>query len=128
PDQPQCLRTSPTPQPPPGGAVFARPLDPGSTAANVVVIPPGVSGTGPDSGVGIAQGSDEVMTHPASVSVAPDAAVLLKDQTHGLSSAWGAQDVGASGPAPVLFPGRSDWQTTEADLLTPQQLLTSAGG
>ena len=63
------------------------------------------------------------MTHPTSISVAPDAAVLLHDQPAGLSSAWGAQDVGPGDPAPVLFPGRSDWQTTEVDLIAPQQLL-----
>jgi hypothetical protein len=128
PTQPACLRTSPTPAPPPGGAVFAQPLDPASSDANVVVIPAGASWTGPSSCSGIAQGSDAVMTHPTSISVAADAAVLLRDQAAGLSSAWGAQDVGPGDPAPVLFPGRSDWQTTEADLVAPEQLLDSADG
>ena len=94
PTQPVCLRTSPTPAPPPGGAVFAQPLDPSSSDANVVVIPAGVNWTGPSSCTGIAQGSDAVMTHPASIAVAPDAAVLLRDQPAGLESAWGAQNAG----------------------------------
>ena len=68
------------------------------------------------------------MTHPSTISVAPDAAVLLRDQPAGLVSAWGARDVGAGDPAPVLFPGRSDWQTTEADIITPQQLLDTYNG
>ena len=128
PTQPACLRTSPPPAPPIGGAVFARALDPGGSGANVVVIPAGVSWTGPDSCAGIAAGSDEVMTHPTSISVAPDVAVLLRDQPAGLVSAWGARDVGAGDPVPVLFPGRSDWETTEADILAPQQLLDSYNG
>ncbi len=128
PTQPVCLRTSPTPAPPPGGAVFAQPLNSSSSDANVVVIPAGVSWTGPSSCTGIAQGSDAVMTHPASIAVAPDAAVLLRDQPAGLESAWGAQNAGTAGPAPVLFPGRSDWQTTEANMIAPQQLLDTYDG
>ena len=128
PTQPDCMRTSITPAPPPGGAVFAQPLDPNSSDANVVVIPAAASWTGPSSCSGIAQGSDAVMTHPTSISVAADAAVLLRDQPAGLSSAWGAQDVGPGDPAPVLFPGRSDWQTTEVDMIAPQQLLDTYNG
>ncbi len=128
PTQPDCLRTATTPAPPPGGAVFAQPLNPASSDANVVVIPAGVSWIGPASCAGVAAGSDQVMTHPSTISVAPDAAVLLRDQPAGLVSAWGARDVGAGDPAPVLFPGRSDWQTTEADLITPQQLLETENG
>jgi hypothetical protein len=128
PTQPACLRTSPPPAPPIGGAVFAQALDSGGSDANVVVIPAGVSWTGPDSCAGIAQGSAEVMTHPTSISVAPDVAVLLRDQPAGLFSAWGARDVVAGDPVPVLFPGRSDWQTTETDILAPQQLLGSYNG
>ncbi len=128
PTQPDCMRTATTPAPPPGGAVFAQPLNPASSDANVVVIPAGVSWTGPASCAGVAAGSDQVMTHPSTISVAPDAAVLLRDQPAGLVSAWGARDVGAGDPAPVLFPGRSDWQTTEADLITPQQLLETENG
>jgi uncharacterized protein YjbI with pentapeptide repeats len=114
--------------PPIGGAVFAQALDPGGSGVNVVVIPAGVSWTAAGSCAGIAQGAAEVMTHPTSISVAPDVAVLLRDQPAGLVSAWGARDVGAGDPVPVLFPGRSDWQTTEADILPPQQLLGSYNG
>jgi hypothetical protein len=113
PTQPDCMRTATTPAAPPGGAVFAQPLNPANSDANVVVIPAGVSWTGPTSCAGIATGSDQVMTHPATISVAPDAAVLLHDQPAGLVSAWGARDVAAGDPAPVLFLGRSDWQTSE---------------
>ncbi len=130
PTQPICMRTSLTPAlvPPPGGAVFSRLLDPARSDANVVVLPAGVSWTGDGSCVGVSQGSAQVMTHPTSIEVSPHAALLLRDQFAGLVSAWGARDVGASDPAPVLFPGRSDWQTTEADVVAPQQLLTTYGG
>ena len=36
--------------------------------------------------------------------------------------------MGAGDPAPVLFPGRPDWQTTEADVVTAQQVLDSQHG
>lgn len=130
PTQPICMRTSLTPAllPPSGGAVFSRPLDPASPDANVVVLPAGVSWTGEGSCLGVTEGSTEVMTHPTSIEVSPHAALLLRDQLAGLTSAWGARDVGAADPAPVLFPGRSDWQTTEVDVIAPQQLLTTYGG
>src|SRR5262249_28625496 len=54
--------------------------------------------------------------------------VLLRDRFAGLVSAWGAQSTGAGEPAPNLFPGRSDWETTEADIVTPGQLLSSYHG
>jgi uncharacterized protein YjbI with pentapeptide repeats len=130
PTQPICIRTSltPAPVPPPGGAAFARPLDPASPDANVVILPAGVSWTGDASCTGVSEGSAQVMTHPTAIEVAPEAAVRLRDQPAGLVSAWGARDVGSGDPAPVLFPGRSDWQTTEADVVAPQQLLTTDGG
>ena len=108
--------------------MFARPLDPASSDANVVILPAGTSWSGDGSCLGVTQGADEVMSHPTSITVAPDAALLLRDQLAGLVSAWGARDVGASDPAPVLFPGRSDWQTTEAEVVAPQQLLSTYGG
>ena len=116
PTRPICMRMALTPAPvsPPGGAVFARPLDPASSDANVVVLPAGTSWGGDGSCPGVTQGADEVMSHPTSIAVAPAAALLLRDQFAGLVSAWGAREVGASDPAPVLFPGRSDWQTTGA--------------
>jgi uncharacterized protein YjbI with pentapeptide repeats len=130
PTQPICMRAplTPAPVPPPGGAVFARPLDPASSDANVVILPAGTSWSGDGSCLGVTQGADEVMSHPTSIAVAPDAALLLRDQLAGLASAWGARDVGAGAPAPVLFPGRSDWQTTEVDLVSPQTLLSTYGG
>jgi uncharacterized protein YjbI with pentapeptide repeats len=128
PTQPICLRTEPPVAPPIGGAVFARPLDPGGTGANVVVLPAGTNWTAAGACTGIAEGAAEVMTNPTSISVAPGAALLLQDETAGLTSAWGAENVGAGDPAPVLFPGRPDWQTTQADVVAPQQLLDTHNG
>ena len=122
PSGPQCLR-QPNPQPPPdGGVVFARPLDGGSSKPNVVVIPAGTSWDTTACG-GSAQGAEEVMTHPTSIAVAPGAAVWLQDQPAGLVAAWGAKNVGNSDPAPVLFPGRSDWTTTSATVADPETVL-----
>ncbi len=127
PTQPICMRTplSPAPAPPPGGAVFARPLDASSADANVVVLPAGTKWTGDASCLGVTQGTAQVMTDPTSITVSPDAALLLHDQPAGLLSAWGAQD---AAPAATLFPGRPDWQTTEVDLVAPQDLLATYGG
>ncbi|MET0686964.1 MAG: pentapeptide repeat-containing protein, partial [Solirubrobacteraceae bacterium] len=127
PIHPGCVRTTTPPQPPPGGAVFWRPPGAAGTS-NTVILAPGTSWTpgGPCSGT--AAGSQQVMTSPTSITVAPGAAVSLADSTHGLISAWGGQTTPSGGPAPVLFPGRSDWQTTSASLMTPEQLLQSSGG
>ncbi len=125
--QPVCLQADPPPAPA-GGAVFARPLDPSSSNANVVVLPAGSTWSTSSPCTGIPQGANTVMTQPTSISVAPGAAALLHDDAAGLTSAWGAQNVSAGDAAPVFFPGRSDWQTTEVDLVAPQQLLDSSGG
>ena len=108
--------------------MFARPLDSGSTDANVVVVPGGTqwSATGPCTGVAV--GAAQVMTQPTSISVAPGVAVLLHDEPAGLLSVWGAKNVAVGDPTPVLFPGRSDWQTTKAELLAPDVLLNTFGG
>jgi uncharacterized protein YjbI with pentapeptide repeats len=119
---PQCLRQANPPAPPDGGAVFARPLESSSSKPNVVVIPADSSWDTNACG-GSAQGSGDVMTHPTSIAVAPGAAVLLQDQPAGLVSPWGAQNVKASDPAPVLFPGRSDWTTTNASTEAPETLV-----
>lgn len=116
---PQCLRQASPPSPPSGGAVFAGPLEPNSSKPNVVVMPAGSSW----QASACAQDAGQVMTHPTSIAVAPDAAALLQDQPAGLVSPWGAKDVQASDPAPVLFPGRSDWTTTAASVVDPEYLL-----
>ncbi len=118
----QCLRQQTPPTPAPGGAVFARPITGGGSDPNVVVIPASASWTASGSCAGSAAAA-QVMTHPTSIMVGSGAAVLLKDQPAGLSSAWGAQDVTADDPAPVLFPGRNDWTTTEADVVDQSYLL-----
>jgi virginiamycin B lyase len=128
PTGPDCLRQQVPPPPPVGGAVFARPLDANSQDANVVVLPAGSTWSGEGTCVGIALGAAEVMTHPTSISVAPGGAVLLRDQDAGLLSAWGAKNVGAGDPTPVLFPGRSDWKTTEANVVDPETLLANYNG
>ncbi len=128
PTEPACLRLEAPPRPPPGGAVLARPLDAGGTEANVVVLPPGVTWTSGGACDGVAMGADDVMSHPTTISVAPGAALRLTDDTHGLKSAWGARGVSAGDPAPGLFPGRPDWQTTAAEAVKPAALLGELGG
>jgi uncharacterized protein YjbI with pentapeptide repeats len=113
PDVPECMRTATPPPAPPGGAVFAGPLDAGSSDPNVVVVPAGSTWT-PTSTCWNTQAAAQVMTQPTSISVSPGAAVVLHDSAHGLVSLWGAQDVPAGDGAPVLVPGRSDWTTTQA--------------
>ena len=119
---PQCLRQASPPAPPDGGAVFARPLEAGSSKPNVVVLPADSSWDTSACG-SAAQGAGDVMTRPTLIAVAPGAAVLLQDQPAGLVSAWGAQDVKPSDPAPALFPGRNDWTTTNASMVAPEELL-----
>ena len=127
PTAPGCLRTTSPPQPPPGGAVFWRP--PGAAGApNTVILAPGTTWTPDGPCSGIPAGAQQVMTSPTSITVGPGAAVSLADSVHGLTSAWGGQSTPAGGPAPVLFPGRSDFQTSSASLVTPEQLLQASGG
>jgi uncharacterized protein YjbI with pentapeptide repeats len=118
----QCLRQANPPAPPDGGVVFARPLDQTSSKPNVVRIPAGSSWDTTACG-GSGQGAGDVMTHPSSIAVAPGAAVWLQDQPDGLVSAWGAKNVQDSDPAPVLFPGRSDWTTTKATATDAETVL-----
>jgi uncharacterized protein YjbI with pentapeptide repeats len=63
------------------------------------------------------------MTQPSSIVVGARAAVLLRDAKANLLSAWGARDVRLGESAPSLFPGRSDWTTTEAAVVDPGYLL-----
>ena len=128
PSGPDCLRTATPPLPPAAGAVFARPMDSNSQDANVVVLPAGSTWKGDASCAGLTQGADEVMTHPSSIAVASGGAVLLRDATSGLASAWGAQNVAGGGPAPVLYPGTTLWTTNEAQVVSPQTLLTTLHG
>ncbi|MBV9196082.1 MAG: pentapeptide repeat-containing protein [Solirubrobacterales bacterium] len=124
PTDPYCLRTAtPPPSPALGGAVFARPLDPGTPGSNVVVVPAGGTWSGEASCAGEPGGSAEVMTHPASIEVSPGFAVVLHDGAAKLTSAWGAQSVPPGGAAPVLYPSRSDWTTSDAQVVTQQTLL-----
>ncbi|HJZ36765.1 MAG TPA: pentapeptide repeat-containing protein [Solirubrobacterales bacterium] len=125
---PHCERAAKAPSPPPGGAVFARPLQPG-TNPNVVVIPAHSTWTP----TGSCASAEEVMTHPGSIEVGRGGAVLLRGtETLGagfpgvvreLFSAWGAKD---DNTHPDLFPSAHpiSWQkTTEARAVDPQYLL-----
>jgi uncharacterized protein YjbI with pentapeptide repeats len=125
--EPACLTTNSPPQPPPGGAVFWRPPGAAGTS-NTVILSPGTTWTPGGPCIGTAAGSQQVMSSPTSIAVGPGAAVTLADGTHGLTSAWGGQTTPAGGPAPVLFPGRSDFQTSSASLVSPEQLLKTSGG
>jgi uncharacterized protein YjbI with pentapeptide repeats len=113
-----CLRAQTPPAPPAAGAVFARALEPGSTP-NVVVIRAGSKWTASGS----CAAAQEVMTHPSWIVVGASGAVLLRDQKTNRLSAWGARGVRFGDPAPILFPGRSDWTTTEAEVVDPEYLL-----
>ncbi len=124
PDGVQCLRVASPPAARDGDAVFAQPLDTKGSKPNVVVIPAGF--TWDASACGGAPAGD-VMTHPTSIAVASGSAVLLRDQPAGLFSAWGAKDVTGTDPAPVLFPGSSDWTTTAASVVDPDFLLNVYG-
>jgi uncharacterized protein YjbI with pentapeptide repeats len=124
---PLCLRQDPPPLPMWGDAVFARPLDPGSSNINVVVVPSGSTWSEAGGCTGSAQGAAEVVTHPTSIAVAPGAALLLKDDT-GLVSAWGAANVGAGDPPPIFFPGRSGWTPTQVEVVDAKTLLDTYNG
>jgi virginiamycin B lyase len=124
---PLCLRQDPPPLPILGDAVFARPLDPGSSNANVVVLPIGSIWSEASPCGGIAQGAAEIVTHPTSIAVAPGAAVVLKDDT-GLVSAWGAENVGAGDPAPIFFPGRPGRTPTQVEVVDAKTLLDTYNG
>ena len=113
PDEPECMRTATPPAAPPGGAVFSGPLDANGSDPNVVVVPAGSTWT-PASPCWNAQAASQVMTQPTTISVSPGSAVALRDTTHGLVSLWGAKNVGAGDGGVVLFPGRTDWTTTQA--------------
>jgi virginiamycin B lyase len=127
PTRPLCLRQDSPPLPTFGGAVFARPLDPASSNANVVVLPTGSTWSEASPCAGNAQGAAEVIAHPTSIAVTPGAAVLLKDDT-GLVSAWGAQNVGAGDPAPIFFPGRPGWTPATVEVVDPKTLLDTYNG
>ena len=113
-----CVRAQTPPAPPAGGAVFAVPLGSGTTP-NVVVITAGSKWTAS----GPCAAAQDVMTHPRWIVVGAGGAVLLSDRKTNRYSAWGARGVHFGDPAPSLFPGGSDWTTTEAEVVEPEYLL-----
>jgi uncharacterized protein YjbI with pentapeptide repeats len=120
----QCLHQANAPAPPAGGAVFAGPQDTtDASSINVVVIYPGASWTQSTCGSASAASAAEMMSHPKTITVGAGGALLLRDKTHDLVSAWGARNVDAGDAAPVLFPGRPDWTTSEADTVDQTYLL-----
>jgi uncharacterized protein YjbI with pentapeptide repeats len=124
-----CRRDASVPDPPPGGAVFARPIGETASGPNVVVIDAGQTWS-----VSSCPGADqaalaELMTHPRAIQVGAGGAVVLRDQPKARSSAWGARDVSFDDPAPVLYPQDSaTWKTTNAQAVTPVWLLNNANG
>jgi uncharacterized protein YjbI with pentapeptide repeats len=117
-----CLRQDSPPAPPADGVVFARPLDPKSTAPNVLVAD---QTTAVASDCGGAAG--DIMTHPTSITVAPGAAIVLQDSQAHLYSLWGAMDVRTGDPAPVFFYDEPDWKTTSTDVMTANDMLQTWG-
>ena len=123
PDQVDCMRAQKPPEPPPGGVVFARPLQ-GGASPNVVVIPAGASWT-PS---GFCASGQEVMSNPSSIEVGANGALLLRGSAR-LSnfggryeeySAWGARD-DKSDPA---LSDTGVWERTiEARAVEPKYLL-----
>jgi uncharacterized protein YjbI with pentapeptide repeats len=121
----QCLHQANPPSPPPGGAVIAGRFDPNSSEPNVVVIPSGATWQTADCGTGAAA----VMAHPVSIAVAgpPQPAALVLTGADRSISAWGAVNVAASDPAPVLFPGHPEFTPIQAAVLVPRQFATFFG-
>jgi len=123
----QCLHTPTPPAPGPGEAVFSQPAG-DNNHVNVVIIPLGArwnQNTCPDG--------NAVMARPTSIKVGAGAAVLLEDE-HSAStdrgvlnrySPWGGADSGDT--PPVLLPGGSGWDTSAADVLSPQYLFQVYG-
>lgn len=52
----------------------------------------------------------QVSRQPTSIGVGKGAAIQFWDITHNLVSSWGAVNVSPTDPAPVFFPGRSDFR------------------
>jgi uncharacterized protein YjbI with pentapeptide repeats len=104
-----CERQATPPAPPDGGAVLAIPFDPNSGEPNVVVFPL-------NSYWVLGMCGSVITNHPATIAVAApqfqstkNAALYFQDRPHNLTSAWGAVNVAAGSPAPVLYPGRPDF-------------------
>jgi uncharacterized protein YjbI with pentapeptide repeats len=129
----QCLHQQTPPAPAPGEAVIARKADADSSAPNVVVIPLGSSWTATSCAGDDQAAVAQLMTHPTSIQVGAGAALLFDNHPASpgppgrplpdLYSPWGARDVSFGDPAPVLFPGRPNWVTTQADVVDPEYLL-----
>jgi uncharacterized protein YjbI with pentapeptide repeats len=105
---------SPPPPPPPGAAVFSSGTD--FLSPDLLVLYRSWDQSGCDPG-GV---SWLFMSLPATIAVAPGAAVVVRDDVHGLVSLWGAKNFTVpEAPATIpWFPDRPDliysWQTTGA--------------
>jgi Bacterial Ig-like domain (group 3) len=114
-----CRREPMVPDPPPGGAVFARPIRDNVSGPNVVVIDAGATWKTNSCPGQNEDDVSEVMTHPRAIQVGDGGAVVLRDQTKARASAWGARNVSFDDPAPVLYPQDSSaWTTTNAQAVT----------
>jgi len=123
-----CRRDATVPDPPPGGAVFARPMRDTASGPNVVVIDAGQTWTA-GSCPGADQAAAEVIAHPRAIQVGDGGAVLLTQVANARRtySAWGAADVGFEDPAPDLFPDNPDFRPTQAQTVKPEFLLDNYG-
>jgi len=119
-----CRRDDRVPDPPAGGAVFARPLDAGGDGPNIVELDRGATWSVSSScPADQRDAAAKVMSHPRTIQVGAGGAVLLDDEAGYGLSAWGAVDVSPDDPAPELFPGRPGFAPTEVDAVKPESLL-----
>jgi uncharacterized protein YjbI with pentapeptide repeats len=102
----QCLYNQATPPAPADGTVvLAAHASPADPTFVVEIIPA-------DGVMHQPTCTLQIGRHPTSIGVGKGAAVEFWDITHDLSSNWGAVNVGPTDPAPVFFPGRSDFTPT----------------
>jgi uncharacterized protein YjbI with pentapeptide repeats len=124
--QVQCLHQATPPSPPAGGAVIAGKFDPTGSEPNVVVIPAGAKWQTGDCGTG----APTLLAHPVSIAVSgppQPAALSFQDSQHDLYSPWGAINVAAGAPAPVLYPGHSEFTPTTATVEPPAYFAIATG-
>ena len=120
-----CRREATMPDPPPGGAVFARPIRDSASGPNVVAID--ADATWNASSCPGADQAAAVITHPRTIQVGDGGAVLVSQPARPAYSAWGAVDVDAADPPPDLFPGNPDFRPTQAQVVNPEFLLDKYG-
>ena len=114
-----CVREATPPAPPRGGAVLARPMSADSLDPNVVIIDPQGSWT-PDT---CGATTTPIVSHPTTIMVGAEGALLLRNTTTGTLSEWGARDVSAKDSAPAIFPGNPGWTPNLVQVVPPREML-----